>query len=78
MRRVIPNILEDIHYVTEETATGQRYGADLLGRALGHEIQASGGYVTGIMVVTVPAVNQFTVSQQCMTRAAIADVMRDA
>lgn len=78
MRRVIPNILEDIQSVTEGFAAGQLYGADLLGRALGHEIQANGGYVTGIMVAAVPAMLQFSATQQCIVRAGVSDILRGA
>ena len=78
MRRVIANILEDIRYVTEGSETGARYGADLLGRALGHEIKANNGYVTGIMVAAIPAVNQFTIGQQCTVRAGVTDILSGA
>ena len=78
MRRVTANILEDIQSVTEGFTSSQLYGANLLGRALGHEIQANRGYVTGVMVAAVPAMLQFNATQQCIVRAGVSDILRGA
>ena len=78
MRRVTANILEDIQSVTEGFTSSKLYGANLLGRALGHEIQANRGYVTGIMVTAIPAFRQFTITEECIVRAGVTDILRGA
>lgn len=42
MRRTEANILSEIDLIPADAAAEARYGADLLGRAVGHEIAASG------------------------------------
>lgn len=83
MRRVTPNILEDIGFIlsgidTDDRAA-ERYGADLLGRAIGHEITADHdgpGYAPILRDIRHAGI--FSISQHIMIHQSITETAASA
>jgi hypothetical protein len=80
MRRVNPNILDDIDDIklfSENLEMPARDGADLLGRAIGHEMAFEGHSTlrAGFAFILIDISPAFSQSQQWLTHTAISEVM---
>jgi len=77
MRRILPNLIEDIETVPfDDCLAEQRFGADLLGRAVGHAMVIEGDEKRGDYAAILTAIRPtFSQSEWWLTHTAISEVM---
>lgn len=81
MRRTIPNLLEELDVIEavhpdgfEDTPNAARWGADLLGRAIGHESHGPGSLDVVSVAHEIFTAGLFTASQRLMVIDACLEV----
>lgn len=81
MRRVIPNIIDEAQIIAGRGDDGAlaRYGADLLGRAIGreqrHDADPAGW---AALICAIRMSGAFTITQQILVHQAMTEVMAGA